>query len=178
MEFFLWLAAYTAVFLAGVFIVKQIRRQIRGTRRAPAPPLNPRWDTSVCKHAELIPVEISTGEVVAYICKGCDTQVDVDAPAATRSRIQLDWTDIKDELEPVRVELDTEAFKAELQEKMLGYTTSLMQERAKVAEDSNKTKEVLQAEQFAARVRAQEKGRIPPKQEAIKLKRRPKGSWM
>lgn len=84
----------------------QFARRSKRARRAPAPPLNPRWDTSVCKHPEIEPV-IPSGEeeAVAYLCVDpeCYAQLELTDPAvigwSQTRKVSDKWAGIRDQIE-------------------------------------------------------------------------------
>jgi hypothetical protein len=84
----------------------QFARRSKRAHRAAAPPLNPRWDTSVCKHPEIEPV-IPSGEeeTVAYLCVDpeCYAQLELTDPTVIRwsqtRKISDNWAGIRDQIE-------------------------------------------------------------------------------
>lgn len=167
------MSLFAAVILASIakelMIVRARQRKIH-TKAA----FNRAFPT--CIHGELIEVE-SGGEIVAYICGDCDEQVDVDAPAATRYRVQK------------RIETGFSDMVQSLNEDKANLQRTI---------DASGRQTNEQAKRFAARTQQFDqgghvppatyvnvmpdlsnfKGRIPPKQDSLRIKRSPKGSWM
>jgi hypothetical protein len=127
MEVFLWIGVYTATLGGVLFMMKQIWKLVRRPvpRREPAPSLNPKW---VCGHGHLIDVQISTGEVVAYICEKCDAQIDVDDRAAVAHETRKKGSEFRASLAR---SLEEE------QEKIEGYRTDMLAITAVTAPDEN-----------------------------------------
>jgi hypothetical protein len=177
MEFFLWLVGYAC--LAGVVVCtvalvrsSMVRSAVR--HRAPAPSLNPRWDSSVCKHAKIEPV-IPSGEedIVAYLCVDpeCYAQLELTDPAVQahlkQERILKGWEHVGNSLE------QAQNFAARTQAIEGGPYVKVQLDTAKFARE---TREAMDREAERAR-RARSKAETLRKQSALKVKRSPRGSW-
>lgn len=125
--------------------------------REPAPPLNPRWDTTKCRHLNPVPVETGDGPVLVWICTDpdCYAQLELDDPAVI-SRIK---TNAKIEARE-RADLGFVELVSDLQAEYHDEGVSL----------PVKTASVLQAERFARRVR-QEELKVLKKASKIKVEK-------
>lgn len=123
--------------LAAAAMCVKIALGDRRQDRAPAPQLNPRWDTSVCKHESV--VEVFAGnesEPISYICTNpeCYAQVDLNDDRAKRAEVDSKWS--------------AASAYVEVMPAIQGFKTELLQDKSEA---------VVQAERFAARVREEER---------------------
>lgn len=122
---------------------------------APAPPLNPKWDVSVCKH-EVIEKVVPSGEdnIVAWIClnPACYEQLELADPAVERfqkkKRIADQWNKVED-----WTEADSERARKFLE--FIGDDKQAAQYQAHLKGERN-AQTVEQAQSFAARTRENE----------------------